>query len=268
MASNILKRISAVTNPVQSVGRQVRCISKVSVNLSDATYDLIKPSAYIRFASAQSQATNQFTAAERDKIYTGVSYGNEAQLLQAQTNKRSDKSATHYDEPPTEDVAEYETGELCKYPGQLRSESELQSLTNQQNRVVSSTVSASDDQRRSKSGRRGIRALHTKPDPKVQSAGSAARQAKGDKELVRGKTLGMKLWEADVGSSNDDPRLARTYVRQQEGVYYCVTGKAELNLEGQTTVIKADQSWTVPANAKHTYKIIEGPFKAVEASLL
>jgi hypothetical protein len=42
-----------------------------------------------------------------------------------------------------------------------------------------------------------------------------------------------------------------------------ISGRAKLDLEGQTLNLKAGDSWLVPAGATHEYTIIE-PFTAVE----
>ncbi|MGH8163421.1 MAG: cupin domain-containing protein, partial [Rhodanobacteraceae bacterium] len=39
-----------------------------------------------------------------------------------------------------------------------------------------------------------------------------------------------------------------------EVVGYVIKGKAELHLEGQTVILNAGDSYTVPKNAEHTYK--------------
>lgn len=44
-----------------------------------------------------------------------------------------------------------------------------------------------------------------------------------------------------------------------------ISGRAELELEGQTVRLEPGDSWLVPANAEHSYRILE-PFTAVEAT--
>jgi mannose-6-phosphate isomerase-like protein (cupin superfamily) len=50
-----------------------------------------------------------------------------------------------------------------------------------------------------------------------------------------------------------------------ETVGYVISGRAKLELEGQTLNLRAGDSWLVPAGAMHRYTIIE-PFTAVEAT--
>ncbi|WP_335645598.1 cupin domain-containing protein [Microvirga ossetica] len=45
---------------------------------------------------------------------------------------------------------------------------------------------------------------------------------------------------------------------------YVISGRAELEIEGQTVRLEPGDSWVVPAGAEHTYRILE-TFTAVEA---
>ena len=82
----------------------------------------------------------------------------------------------------------------------------------------------------------------------------------GQKYLVTGKRLAMRLWEDEPAAEPDAPE-ARDY----ETVGYAIRGRAELQLEGQTIRLEAGDSWLVPRGARHTYKILE-PFTAIEAT--
>jgi len=53
--------------------------------------------------------------------------------------------------------------------------------------------------------------------------------------------------------------------RDYETVGFVISGKAELEIEGQTVILEKGDSWVVPKGAKHTYKIIES-FTAIEAT--
>lgn len=70
----------------------------------------------------------------------------------------------------------------------------------------------------------------------------------------------MRLWE-DEKPNEKKPMSKKPY----ETVGYVIKGKAELHLEGQTLILNAGDSWTVPKNANHTYRILE-TFTAVEAT--
>src|SRR6476469_3612693 len=72
----------------------------------------------------------------------------------------------------------------------------------------------------------------------------------GQKYLVAGKRVSMRLWSDEAGGK------ALT-ARDHETVGYVISGRAKLELEGQTLNLKAGDSWLVPAGAMHRYTIIE-----------
>ncbi len=94
---------------------------------------------------------------------------------------------------------------------------------------------------------------------KVKSA-TSPRGPMGQKYLVSGKTVSMRLWE-DEPPGEDKPQTQSEY----ETVGYVLKGKAELHLEGQVLLLEEGDSWLVPATAQHTYRILE-TFSAVEAT--
>ncbi|MEX0938677.1 MAG: cupin domain-containing protein [Pirellulales bacterium] len=100
------------------------------------------------------------------------------------------------------------------------------------------------------------------PDTTVKKVASAHSPTgkMGQKYLAMGKSISMRLWE-DKEPNQDKPATSRDY----ETVGYVVSGRAELNLEGQTVVLEAGDSWVVPKGASHSYKVLE-PFTAVEAT--
>jgi quercetin dioxygenase-like cupin family protein len=99
-------------------------------------------------------------------------------------------------------------------------------------------------------------------DTTVQKVKSqySPRGEMGQKYLAMGKTLAMRLWE-------DEPPgdIKTTTRRAYETVGYVIRGRAELYLEGQKVLLEPGDSWTVPKDAAHAYKILE-PFTAVEAT--
>ena len=94
---------------------------------------------------------------------------------------------------------------------------------------------------------------------KVQSK-SSPRGDMGQKYLVAGKRVSMRLWALEPGGE-----LKAATSREYETVGYVIRGSARLDLEGQTLNLKAGDSWLVPAGAMHQYTILE-PFTAVEAT--
>ncbi len=82
----------------------------------------------------------------------------------------------------------------------------------------------------------------------------------GQRYLASGESVSMRLWEKEQ-PGKPKPEAAREY----ETVGYVVSGRAELRLGGETTLLAPGDSWTVPKGASHTYNILE-PFTAVEAT--
>jgi quercetin dioxygenase-like cupin family protein len=95
---------------------------------------------------------------------------------------------------------------------------------------------------------------------KKVEAGSSPRGEMGQKYLVAGKRVSMRLWTDEPGGKLKGPTT-----RDYETVGYVISGRAKLDLEGQTLNLKAGDSWLVPAGARHQYTIIE-PFTAIEAT--
>jgi len=82
----------------------------------------------------------------------------------------------------------------------------------------------------------------------------------GEKYLASGKNVAMRLWE------NEQPGEGKAPVsRDYETVGYVISGKAELDIEGQKVLLEAGNSYVVPKGASHTYYILEN-FTAVEAT--
>ena len=82
----------------------------------------------------------------------------------------------------------------------------------------------------------------------------------GEKYLASGRTVAMRLWE------REEPGEAKPVARRAyETVGYVLDGRAELQLEGQTVLLRKGDSWVVPKDAAHTYRILE-TFSAVEAT--
>ena len=99
------------------------------------------------------------------------------------------------------------------------------------------------------------------PDTTIKKveAASSPRGGMGQKYLVAGKRVSMRLWGLKPGAELKAPTR-----RDYETVGYVISGRARLDLEGQTLSLKAGDSWLVPTGAMHQYTIIEA-FTAVEA---
>ncbi len=83
----------------------------------------------------------------------------------------------------------------------------------------------------------------------------------GQKYLASGISLAMRLWE----NQEPDAEAKAPTRRDYETVGYVIKGRAELHLEGQMVLLEKGDSWVVPKNSSHTYKILE-TFTAVEAT--
>src|SRR4051812_30275951 len=93
------------------------------------------------------------------------------------------------------------------------------------------------------------------------SAQASPRGELGQKYLASGISLSMRLWEAEAPGP-----LQRAIRRAYETVGYVIRGRAELHLEGgQRIVLNPGDSWVVPRNEEHAYRILE-TFTAVEAT--
>ena len=95
----------------------------------------------------------------------------------------------------------------------------------------------------------------TKVDSKFSPKGQM-----GQKYLASGVHIAMRLWQDEPPSA---PKAATQ--REYETVGYVITGRAELEIEGQTVLLEPGDSWVVSRGARHRYTILE-PFTAVEAT--
>ncbi|HEX6978844.1 MAG TPA: cupin domain-containing protein [Alphaproteobacteria bacterium] len=99
------------------------------------------------------------------------------------------------------------------------------------------------------------------PDTTVKKVDShhSPKGAEGQRYLASGKTVSMRLWEAEPPGAKAPRR------RDYETVGYVIDGRAELTIEGQTIRLEKGDSWAVPRGAEHAYRIVE-TFTAVEAT--
>lgn len=83
----------------------------------------------------------------------------------------------------------------------------------------------------------------------------------GQKLLVSGNALSMRLWDEEPSDGEAKSAAARNY----ETVGYVLNGRAELTLGSKTLLLEPGTSWVVPERTEHSYKIIE-TFRAIEAT--
>ncbi len=79
----------------------------------------------------------------------------------------------------------------------------------------------------------------------------------GDLLLAGGAHMSMRLWKDEA--PQDKPSHRSSY----ETLGYVIGGRAELTIEGQSVTLEPGDSYLVPANAEHLYRILE-PFTALE----
>jgi len=89
---------------------------------------------------------------------------------------------------------------------------------------------------------------------------AAPRGAPGQRYLVSGKRVSMRLWRDEVPDAAK-PAARRDY----ETVGYVIGGRAGLRLEGQMIRLEPGDCWLVPPDAEHSYRILE-PLTAIEAT--
>lgn len=94
---------------------------------------------------------------------------------------------------------------------------------------------------------------------KKVTAAYSPRGSMGQKYLVSGKRVSMRLWEEEPGK--DETPHTRAY----ETVGYVIAGRAELFVEKQRLLLEPGDSYVVPSGVEHYYRILE-PFSAVEAT--
>lgn len=82
----------------------------------------------------------------------------------------------------------------------------------------------------------------------------------GQRYLASGKSVSMRLWVQESATAQKEPST-----RNYETVGFVISGRAKLEVEGQTITLSPGDSWLVPKGALHKYTILE-PFTAVEAT--
>lgn len=82
----------------------------------------------------------------------------------------------------------------------------------------------------------------------------------GERHLVRGKTMSMRMWDAEPAGV--EKKLIK---RDYETVGYCIAGRAEVVIGSEAAMLTPGTSWLVPQGAEHTYHILE-TFTAIECS--
>ena len=93
---------------------------------------------------------------------------------------------------------------------------------------------------------------------KVSSKGTEACPT-GEVLLAAAAAMAMRMWQ------DEEPQSKAPHRSPYETLGYVIAGRAELTVDGETTMIEPGDSYLVPANAEHTYRITE-TFTAVECT--
>lgn len=91
------------------------------------------------------------------------------------------------------------------------------------------------------------------------AAADALVGEEGERLLATGDAVAMRLWQ-DEAPRSDKPRVRHDY----ETAGYVIRGRAELEIEGESTTLEPGDSYLVPRGAMHTFRILE-TLTAVEA---
>ena len=95
-------------------------------------------------------------------------------------------------------------------------------------------------------------------DIEIIDAEHTRKSKTGERHLVRGTSMSMRMWDAEPAGILKEP--AR---RPYETIGYVISGRAELTIGDEVAVLTPGASWLVPKDAEHTYEILE-PFTAIE----
>ncbi len=95
--------------------------------------------------------------------------------------------------------------------------------------------------------------------PQVKSKVNAETGEMGQEYLAAGKQVALRRWE-EAKCDFGEPTC-----RKYETVGYVLSGVLELDMDGETALLKAGDSWLVPEKATHRYRIVE-PIVAIEAT--
>ncbi|WP_420597205.1 cupin domain-containing protein [Deinococcus sp.] len=76
----------------------------------------------------------------------------------------------------------------------------------------------------------------------------------GQHHLIAGDSASMRLWHNEKPSDSADKEA---HANGYETLGYIISGRAELTVDGETFTLMPGDSYRVPKNAQHVYKILE-----------
>lgn len=93
----------------------------------------------------------------------------------------------------------------------------------------------------------------------VKSEHGAATGTHGERLLVQGDRITMRLWDEQP----EDTEGKTMHRHDYEVVGYVLAGEADLILNGETHTLATGDAYHVPSGAEHTYRV-RTPFRAIE----
>lgn len=95
--------------------------------------------------------------------------------------------------------------------------------------------------------------------PQIINKQDASTGDMGQQFLAGGKRVALRRWAEEPGEGCD------SHVSNHETVGYLLSGKLEVEIDGQRATLEPGDSWLVPEQTTHSYRIIE-PIVAIEAT--
>ncbi|NND98472.1 MAG: cupin domain-containing protein [Pirellulaceae bacterium] len=95
--------------------------------------------------------------------------------------------------------------------------------------------------------------------PQIVSNKDAPTGELGQQYLATGKAVALRRWDEQPGQECEPSS------RHYETVGYVVSGQLEVEIDGQRATLGPGDSWLVPAETCHRYRVIK-PLVAIEAT--
>lgn len=76
----------------------------------------------------------------------------------------------------------------------------------------------------------------------------------GEHHLIQGQASAMRLWHNEQSADTADKQPSRN---PYETLGYVISGRVELSVAGQTLTLEAGDSYCVPRDTEHVYRVLE-----------
>ena len=97
--------------------------------------------------------------------------------------------------------------------------------------------------------------------PQIINRKDASTGEMGQEYLISGKNVDLRRWDESRGNE----QASEPHTREYETVGYLLSGKLEIEVDGQKGTLHPGDSWLVPARASHRYRVLED-IVAIEAT--